>query len=247
MLALITGATSGIGLDISKVLSEKNYDLILVGRDFSKIKKEDYKTKIICIKKDLSKIEACYELYEETKKYDIEVFINNAGFGLFGNFTKNSLDKELEMINVNIIAMHILFKLYLKDMVKKNKGYILNTASAAAFAYGPLMATYYATKSYVYKLTLSVYEELRRNNSKVTVSCLTPGPVDTNFNNVANVRFTVKSLNSEYVSKYAIEKMFKNKLIITPGILNKFVRVFVNILPIKLILFFSYGIQKRKK
>lgn len=247
MKALITGATSGIGLDMAQKLSIMGYELILVGRNTDKISENDFNTNVKIINLDLSKIENCYKLYEETKNEDIDVFINNAGFGVFGNFTETSLDKELEMINTNVTAVHVLMKLFLQDMVKKNKGYILNTASAAAFTYGPLMSTYYATKSYVYKLTLSIYEELKRKNSNVVVSCLTPGPVDTNFNNAANVTFSVKSLKSDYVADYALKKMFKKKLLIVPGIQMKLARVFVNLIPVKLALKLSYGIQKRKK
>lgn len=247
MKALITGATSGIGLDIAKELSKKGYDLILVGRNVEKINQQDFITNTKVLSYDLSKIDNCYKLYEDTKKEDIDIFINNAGFGIFGNFTKTSFDEELKMINTNVVAVHLLTKLVLQDMIKKDKGYILNTASAAAFTYGPLMSTYYATKSYVYKLTLSIYEELKRNKSNVSISCLCPGPVDTNFNNVANVRFTINSLKSDYVAHYAVEKMLKRKIIIVPGIQIKIVRLFINFLPIKLALNLSYGVQKRKK
>lgn len=246
MKALITGATSGIGLDMAKILYNKGYDLILVGRNTDKLNKEDFKENVKIISLDLSDINNCYKLYEETKNEDIDVFINNAGFGLFGNFTDTSLEEEINMINTNVIAVHILTKLFLQDMIKKDKGYILNTASAAAYSYGPLMATYYSTKSYVYKLTLSIYEELKKKKSNVVISCLTPGPVDTNFNNVAKVHFTVKSLSSEYVANYAIEKLFKKKLLIVPGFGIKLSRIFVNLLPLKLILKISYGIQEGK-
>lgn len=247
MKALVTGATSGIGLDMAKELSKRGYDLILVGRNTNKINKEEFNTKIKLISLDLSDINNCYKLYEEVKKEDIDVFINNAGFGLFGNFTKTDLNTELNMINTNVIAVHVLTKLILKDMIKKNSGYILNTASAAAFTFGPLMSTYYATKSYVYKLTLSIYEELKKNKSNVVISCLAPGPINTNFNNVADVKFTVKSLKSEYVAKYSIDKLFKRKLLIVPGIQIKLARFFSKFLPIKLLLKIGYTLQKRKK
>lgn len=245
MKALVTGGTSGIGLDIARELDKRGYDLVLVSEK-SSVDINEFKNKVEIINMDLSNIDNCYKLYEQTKDEDIDVFINNAGFGLFGNFTKTSLENELNMINTNVIAVHVLMKLYLKDMVKKDRGYILNTASAAAYTYGPLMATYYASKSYVYKLTLSVYEELKKNKSNVIVSCLTPGPVDTNFNDVANVRFTVKSLSSEYVANYAIDKLFKKKLLIVPGFSIKLTRIFSNLLPIKILLNLCYGIQKRK-
>lgn len=245
MKALITGGTSGIGLSIAKELDNKGYDLILVGSKHS-IDKKLFKNNVKFIKLDLSKRDNCYKLYDMTKDEDIDVFINNAGFGLFGSFDETDLETELNMIDVNICAAHILMKLFLKDMIKKDKGYILNTASAAAFAYGPLLGTYYSTKSYLYKLTLAVYEELKKKKSNVHISVLCPGPVDTNFNDRANVSFTVKSLTSDYVGTYAVKKMFKNKLLIVPGFSMKISRILLNILPLKLVLRICYTFQKKK-
>ena len=245
MKALITGGTSGIGLSIAKILDSKGYDLILVGNNRT-IDETLFNNKVKFIKLDLSKRDNCYKLYDITKDEDIDVFVNNAGFGLFGSFDETDLDTELNMIDVNICAAHILMKLFLKDMIKKDKGYILNTASAAAFAYGPLLSTYYSTKSYLYKLSLSVYEELKKKKSNVHISVLCPGPVDTNFNDRANVTFTVKSLSSDYVGKYAVKKMFKNKLLIIPGFSVRLSRIFLNLLPLKLVLKLCYTFQKKK-
>ena len=174
----------------------------------------------------------CYKLYDMVKDDNIDVFINNAGFGLFGAFDETDIDTELNMIDLNIKAVHVLTKLFLKDMIKKDSGYILNTASAAAYGFGPLMSTYYSTKSYVYKLTLAIYEELKKKNSNVVISCLTPGPVDTNFNDRANVTFTVKSLTSDYVGKYAVDNLFKKKLVKSSKFNSRFsfnVRVSLNL------------------
>jgi len=166
---------------------------------------------------------------------------------MFGEFYNSDLNTELNMIDVNIKAVHILTKLFLKDMKKRGTGYILNVSSAASFQAGPLMSTYYATKSYVTRLTLAIYEELRREKSKIHISCLCPGPVSTNFNNVADVDFSMKGLDSEYVAKYAIDKMFKNKLIIIPGFKMKFT-VFINrFVSNKLALKVVYKFQKKKK
>ena len=150
------------------------------------------------------------------------------------------------MIDLNVKCVHVLTKLFLNDFVKRDSGYILNVSSSASFQPGPLMATYYSTKSYVYSLTLALYEELRRTNSKVHVSCLCPGPVNTNFNNVANCEFKVKALSSEYVAKYAIDKMFKNKLLIIPGFNIKMLYIFGRLMPLKLKLKATYDIQYRK-
>ena len=177
---------------------------------------------------------------------EASVLINNAGFGLAGNFTELSLDRELDMVDLNIKAVHTLTKCFLKDFKEKNKGYILNVASSAAFQAGPLMATYYATKVYVLNLTTAVYEELRRNHSNVYVGCLCPGPVDTEFNKVAKVEFKMKSLSSEFVAKYAIKKMLRKELIIIPGIQMKVVYFMSKLVPRKLKLRATYTIQKRK-
>ena len=150
------------------------------------------------------------------------------------------------MINVNLVAPHILTKLFLKDFVKKDKGYILNVASSAGFLAGPKLNTYYASKNYILKLTLAIYEELRQSGSNVHISALCPGPVDTNFNKVAGGHFHTKSLTSKYVASYAIDKLFKNKLIIIPGFTMKLALLFQKFLPIKLQLKLIFKIQDKK-
>ena len=246
MKALITGASSGLGEKFAKILSEKGYDLILVARNGEKLKNiaENLNTKVKYYEMDLSIEKNLYKIYEKEK--DIDVLINNAGFGVFGKFTETDLDKELNLINTNLKAVHILTKLYLKEFKKKNNGYILNVSSSAAFMPGPLLSSYYASKSYVYNLTLAIYEELKRENSNVSVSVLCPGPVDTNFNNVAGVRFGIKALKSSYVTNYAIRKMFKRKLVIIPGIKMKLTRFVIRFIPTKLLLKITYKIQKSK-
>ena len=223
------------------------YDLILVFTidDLLKVK-DRIQTKAKLIDMDLQVPENCYQLYERVKKDKIDVLINNAGFGVFGKFDKTDLVKELDMIDLNIKAVHILTKLFLRDMKKRNSGYILNISSSSAFQPGPLMAAYYATKAYVLRLTTAIYEELRREKSKVVVSVLCPGPVYTNFNKVANVEFNLRSLSSDYVAKYAIDKMFKKKLIIIPGLHMQILYFFSRILPTKIILMITYNIQRRK-
>ena len=249
MKALITGASSGIGYNMAKYLNSMGYSLVLVARDKEKIQKiqKELSGEVKIVVADLSNESKLKELYVLCKNDNIDILINNAGFGLFGEFTETDLNKELEMIDVNIKAVHILTKLFLKDMKKRNKGYILNVSSAASFQAGPLMATYYATKSYVTKLTLAIYEELRRDKSNVHISCLCPGPVNTNFNNVANVQFSMKSLSSEYVARYAIDKMFQNKLIIIPGIKMKFTIFFNRLVSNKLAIRIVYKFQKKKE
>jgi len=247
MRALITGASSGIGRDMAKYLSKLGYNLVLVARNEEAMKKlkNELNTDVEIIVADLSNNENCIKVYEQAR--DVDILINNAGFGEFGNFTETDLKKEISMIRTNIEATHILTKMYLKDMVEKNSGHILNVASIAGFMPGPLMATYYATKNYVVSLTRGIRKELKKSNSKVKLSLLCPGPVNTNFNNVANVEFKAKGLSSEYVAKYAIDNMLKNKFIIIPGLSIKMVKNFVKILPTSVIEEFCYHIQKRKK
>lgn len=246
MKALITGASSGIGRDIAINLSKKGYDLILVARDLEKLNevKSKLHTNVEVVSMDVSNAENCKELHE--KYQNIDILVNNAGFGDCGYFTKTSLDKELKMIDTNIVAYHVLTKLYLQDMKQKNSGKILNVASIAGFMPGPLMATYYSTKSYVVRLSEAIREELRREKSNVQISILCPGPVNTNFNKVADVQFALKGLSSEYVAKYAVDKLFKGKFYIVPGWKIKLARFGAKIAPNNLVAKICYNMQRRK-
>ena len=246
MKALITGASSGMGRDMAKILSQKGYELILVARDEKKLEevKKQLKSETKIVVMDISKEENCKKLYEENK--DIDILINNAGFGDCGHFEETSLDKDIQMIHTNIIAYHILTKLYLKEMIKKDSGKILNVASIAGFMPGPLMTTYYSTKNYVVRFSESIREELRRKKSKVQISILCPGPVDTNFNKVADVEFALKGLSSEYVAKYAINKFLKGKFYIVPGWKIKLARFGAKLAPASFVAKISYNMQKRK-
>lgn len=251
MLALITGASSGIGRDMARELSKKGYDLILVARNQagldqikSELEQENSKIEIKTYAMDLAIKENCYRLYEQVQ--EIDVLINNAGFGLFGKFKETDLEKEVDMINTNVTAVHILTKLYLKEMMKNDKGHILNVASIAGFMPGPLMATYYATKNYIVSLTRAIHKELKKEHSNVKVSLLCPGPVDTNFNNVANVKFKIHGLTSEYVAKYAIKNMLTGRLMIVPGILIKIARILTEIAPTIITEEIAYHMQIRK-
>lgn len=245
MTALITGASSGIGLEMAKYLSELGYDIIIVSRNTEHIKKEDFQTNITTYSYDLSITENCYKLYDRLQNNSIDIIINNAGFGAFGDYKNDNLDKELNMINLNVKCLHILTKLFINN---KNTKYILNVASAAGLLKGgPLMSTYYATKSYVCTYSLGLYEELRHNKSDKYISILCPGPVNTNFNNRAGVNFTLNSLDPKYVAKYAIKKMFQKKLIIIPGTTTKLGIFFSRFIPTKILLKITYNFQQKKK
>lgn len=248
MKALVTGASSGIGRDIARYLSSLGYDIIAVARDVDSLNrlKKDLKTNVEIISIDLANEEDCKELYNIVKNKKVDILVNNAGFGDFGEFIDTDLDKELNMINVNIKAVHILTKLFLKDMVKRDSGHILNVASIAGFMPGPLMATYYSTKAYIVRLTQSIYTELKKKKSNVKISVLCPGPVNTNFNKVANVKFNLKGQSSEYVAKYGIDETLKGKLIIIPGVKIKIARFLAKISPEKLSARVCMKMQKRK-
>lgn len=248
MKALITGASSGIGKNMAYVLANKGIDLILVARNKEEMLKikENVKVNVLVIELNLLKEKNVFKLYEMCKDENIDILINNAGFGLFGIFTEADLTRELEMIDLNIKAYHILTKLFLKDFVEKDKGYILNVASSAGFMAGPRLSTYYATKNYVLKLTMAINEELRQSGSNVVVSALCPGPVNTNFNKVAMGEFSIKEASPKYVSEYAIDKIFKKKMIIVPTLRIKLGIFLLRLIPYRLQLIYCYHIQGKK-
>lgn len=247
MRALVTGASSGIGRDMAIYLDKLGFDVVLVSRDKEKLEKvkDELKGKTEIVPMDLSNSENCKELYNKVK--DIDILVNNAGFGTFGSFDETDLDKEIDLIDTNVKAMHILAKLYLKDMLQKDKGHILNVASIAGFMPGPLMCAYYASKAYVVRLSEGIREELRKKKSNVKISVLCPGPVDTNFNDVAEVRFKLPSYSSNHVAKYAIDKMLRNKFIIVPGLKIKMVRFLAKISPNNVTSKIVYMMQERKR
>lgn len=251
MKALITGASSGIGKEMAIYLSNLGFDLILAARNKEALEdlQKNLKTKVKVIVVDLKDERRAMDLYMLTKNENIDLLINNAGFGLYGDYKSCDVLKEMEMINVNVKAVHILTRMFLKEMEKKNKGYILNVASSAGLLKGgPLMSTYYATKSYIVSFSLAISEELRRNKSKVKISVLCPGPVTTNFNKVAGTNFNISSLTAKYVAQYAIDEiMKKNKLIIVPGFKIKAGIFFSRFLPTKKLLKIAYRIQRKKQ
>ena len=149
------------------------------------------------------------------------------------------------MINVNITAVHILTKLFLRDFKRRDHGMILNVASSAGFMTGPLLSSYYASKNYVVRLSLAIAEELRRDKSNVSITVLCPGPVDTNFNNRAGVTFSIKPLTADYVAEYALRKTFDGQLVAIPGLSVRAGVIASRFVPLKLMSAITYGIQHR--
>ena len=249
MLALVTGASSGIGRDIARELVVRGWDVILVARRTDRLMelKKELGKHAKCIRCDVSNIEECKKLHEVLQSQDIEMLVNCAGFGLCGKFTETSLDREMEMIDTNIRAVHVLTKLFLQDFTEKNKGYILNVASVAGFFSGPLMATYYATKNYVVSLTGAIYEELKRRGSNVKISALCPGPVDTEFNKVANVSFASKPIDSRTAAQEGIDGVMNGKLYIIPTIKMKCLKFAKRLAPDKTVNHICYSFQKKKR
>ena len=249
--AVVTGASSGIGFEIAKQLSKRGYRIVLVARREKKLEKvsQILGTESIIITADLSKREECVKLMEETRDLDIEVFVNNAGFGDCGRFYSTDISKELEMIDVNVTAVHVLTKLMLHRLKQRTSGgYILNVASSAGlFPAGPYMATYYASKAYVTSLTSAVARELKDEQSDIYVGALCPGPVDTHFNDVANVEFSLKGISAKKCAIYAVNQMFKRKTIIVPTLRMKMAIFAKRILPRETMVSITGRQQKKKR
>ncbi len=251
--ALVTGASSGLGFEFAKQLSERGYKLVLVARRRDRLEKvqKAIKTDSIIIAADLSQRDECVRVITETMDLNIDVFINNAGFGDCGRFYETDANKDLQMIDVNVTAMHLLLKMILQRMKssKVTGGYILNVASSAGlFPAGPYMATYYATKAYVTSITQGIARELKEEGSDIYVGALCPGPVDTEFNNVANVEFALPGIDPEMCVNYAIKQMFdRRKVIIVPTLRMKLVVFGCRLLPREQIVAMTAGQQKKKR
>lgn len=238
MKALITGGTSGIGLCIADELLKRGYEVKVISRkegDLPSLGKKYPNGKIDFASYDLAKEEECYRLLNDTKEEDYDLFVNNAGYGDIGRITETSLEKEVNMLKLNDIATLILVKSYLLRFIEKGKGRVLTVASAAAFGVAPYMNVYYASKAFVYSLAHGYYRELKDMKSKVTISVLCPGPVKTRFEEVANAKFNISSLQADKVAAYAVKKTLKGKLEIVPGFKIKCGHVFAHFVPKKFI------------
>ena len=241
--ALITGATSGIGKEFAIQLANRGYRLIVTGRRVDRLEelKQQLSVPVEIIPVDLSKKKECFNLLEKLQDENIDVFINNAGLGLAGAFIQTDIKKELQMLKVNDVAMHILF------MQEAGSGHILNVASSAGLLPGgPYMAGYYASKAYVVSLTRAVAVELKEMGSSIRVSALCPGPVDTEFNENADVVFSLKGITPQQCVKEALKGMDRKKLIIVPSIRMKLACTFSHLVPYPILVKMT-GRQQKKK
>jgi short-subunit dehydrogenase len=254
--ALITGASNGIGLELAKVHAAKGGDLVLVARNKSKLDQlkneleKEFKVVVHTIGKDLSAVNAAQDIYDETTKQNIQIdyLINNAGFGDFGLFSETSWEKELEMINLNISTLTLFTKLYLKDMLNKGNGKIINVASTASFQPGPMMAVYFATKAYVLSFSEALSNEV--SNKGVSVTALCPGPTKSGFQTAASMEnsklFSNKNLpTSKEVAIYGYGAMIKGKTVAIHGFMNSFLSNSIRFVPRAIVLKVSRMILER--
>ena len=244
MLAVITGASSGLGREFAIQLDKMGYETVLVARREDRLHslKQHLKNKCTVMALDLSITENCQKLFDAFP--DADILINNAGFGKFGAIKESDISKDLQMININITAQYMLQKLYLTRFIKRGSGRILNTASAAAFMAGPYFALYYASKSFVMRISQSANREAK--GTGVTVSAFCPGSVNTEFNMIARTTSSSKPISAEYAVKYALKKMFKGKALIIPTFKIKAAFVMSKLLPEPLLTEFSYHTQKKR-
>lgn len=252
--ALVTGASSGIGLEIARSLALEGYNLILSARGTAKLEtlaREIQVLKVKCevISADLSSTEGAKKLFQDCqeKQLDVEILVNNAGLGGYGNFADRELSEELNMIQVNVVSLTALSNLFVKEMVKKGRGRILNVASTAAFQPGPLMAVYFATKAFVLSLSEAMAEEL--DGTGVSVTALCPGATQSGFATTANMNdsrlFKGRTLpSSQEVAEAGVHALLKGQRVFVHGVLNRVLVESVRITPRRLITKIVKNIQK---
>ncbi|WP_411334168.1 SDR family NAD(P)-dependent oxidoreductase [Metabacillus indicus] len=237
---LITGASDGIGKELAYKYAQDGYRLVLAARSeeiLQKLAEELKPAPVIVKRKDLSDMNQVRELYEELKaeSVQVDVLVNNAGFGLYGEFVRTSAEEELNMIDLNIKSITLLAKLFAPDMAARGSGHILNVASTAAFQPGPLMAVYYATKAYVLSFSEAIENELK--GTGVSVSVLCPGPTKTGFSDRANLGqsklFKSGVMDVKEVADAAYKGLHKKKTVIIPGLKNKMLAAAVRFMPRK--------------
>lgn len=253
--AVITGASSGIGEAFAVALAKRGYSLILIARREDRLIEVKNKlseflpSNAICItlKKDVTRPNDCYEIMEFICDQKVSVFINNAGFGDCSYFPQGNLEKELNMIDLNVKAVHLLTKLVLQKFRKQHGGYLLNVASSAGLLpAGPYMATYYATKAYVTSMTRAIAQELKEHKSHIYIGCLCPGPVDTEFNQNANVTFSLPGISAKECVEIALREMKKKNIVIVPTLSMKLLTIASRFIPSDICIMLTSHQQKKK-
>jgi short-subunit dehydrogenase len=254
--ALITGASAGIGYELSKVFAKNGYDLILVARNKERLKaiaeefKKQGQIEAKVIAKDLSKSETPEELYDQvnTSKIDIDVLVNNAGIAAHGKFTDSSIQAHMDLIQLNVTALTILCKLFGADMSRKGSGKILNVASTAAFQAGPHMSTYYASKAFVLSFSEALQHELKKDGVSVTALC--PGPTKTEFferNDMAGTKLqrSPHNMSAARVAELGYSGLMQGKSIVITGLINRLLAFSVRLAPRKMATSIASSLNQR--
>ena len=249
----ITGASSGIGQEFARRYARLGFRLILTARRRERLEQlaeellHQYDTPSRILTADLAQESECDRLCAEMEGERVNIFINNAGFGVCGSFLETEPERELSMAKVNVLAMHRLFKFAVSKMEKQGFGTVLNVASSAGLLPGgPYMAGYYATKAYVVSLTRGVAEELREQHSPVYVCALCPGPVDTEFNDHAGVVFALKGITPQLCVEEAMRGMLRGKTIIVPSAMMRAATAAQRFVPMPLLMPIVARQQKKK-
>lgn len=256
--ALITGASNGIGYELARVHAAKGDNLVLVARNKSRLDElkaeleKTHKIRVHTIGKDLAAADAALEIYQETTRLDIRIdyLINNAGFGDFGLFVETQWSKELQMIDLNITTLTHLTKLYVKDMVARKRGKIMNVASTAAFQSGPTMAVYYATKAYVLSFSEAIDNEVRPFG--VTVTALCPGATESGFQKAAAMEESAlvkgkKLPSAREVAEYGYKAMMNGKTVAIHGLMNYIMANAVRFLPRAVVVKITRKVQDKAR
>ena len=240
-VALITGASSGIGRELARIHAQSGGDLVIVARRIELLNvlklelTKEFGIEIEVLQQDLTQKNAAQTIFKFTQEKNIKIayLINNAGFGGYGLFIDRSIEKDIEMIQLNVLALVEITHLYLQEMRKNNFGKILNLASTAGFFPGPLQATYFATKAFIISFTRGLAQELKSTN--ITITALCPGPVKTEFSQVAgmeNTKLFEYGVTAYQTAKKGYQAMMKGKIICIPqASLNFCIRFIVPFLP----------------
>lgn len=250
--ALITGGSSGIGLELARIFAKNGFDLILVARKKDELDSASaalslHKARITAISMDLSSPDAAQALFKTLKDEDIDVLVNNAGFGLYGRFQDAELEAQVQMMELNMVTLSKLTRLFLPGMIKRKSGKILNLASTAAFQPGPFMAVYYASKAYVLSFSEALASELE--GSGVSVTALCPGPTETAFmkrSGLGSAKIAQRRMDPARVAREGYDGLMKGKAVVIPGFRNRFSALLVRLLPRHTVVRYVRRMQERR-